>query len=151
MASNRLLFRNVRNLAIGHGCAVEWTDSDAVTELRMSFIPSHDVPRADTAIEGIPQLPMSAFADGQGFALLESLIAGYRDWIESQSRRIAGLSEEHLITTAKAHLSLANAAADRMTDGLAYLRDDPQAMSAFTPDEPRHVRPAEQAGMDPHR
>jgi hypothetical protein len=132
VASNRLLFRNARNLAIGHGCAVEWTDSDAVTELRMSFIPSHDVPRADTAIEGIPQLPMSGFADGQGFALLESLIAGYRDWIESQSRRIAGLSEEHLITTAKAHLSLANAAAERMTDGLAYLRGDAQAMSAFT-------------------
>ena len=37
----------------------------------MSFVPDHDVSRADTAIEGVPPIPMSAFARGEGLDRLD--------------------------------------------------------------------------------
>ena len=131
VAANRLLFRNARNLAIGHGCAVEWTDADVVTELRMSFIPAHDVPRADTSIAGVPPLPMSAFADGQGFALLEQLIQRYRDWISAQRLRISELTNPGLVASAEQHLSRADTAANRIESGLQLLQSEPDVMRAF--------------------
>ncbi len=131
VGSNRLLFRDARNLAIGHGCAVEWIDADVVTELRMSFIPAHDVPRADTGVAGVPKLPMSALADGQGLALIEQLVQRYREWIEVQRRRIPGLSDKDLAATAEHHLALATKAADRMEGGLNRLKEDAQVMRAF--------------------
>lgn len=132
VASNRLLFRDARNLAVGHGCAVEWTDDDVVTELRMSFVPSHDVRRADTAVAGVPDLPMSVFAGGAGFDRLETLIGRYREWINDRELDAAALADEALNQTAYAHVALAKEAADRMEAGLAHLRRDPQVLRAFT-------------------
>jgi hypothetical protein len=131
VASNRLLFRDARNLAVGHGCAVEWEDAAVVTELHMSFIPCHDVPRADTNIENVSPIPMSALARAEGLDLLGDLIARYRRWIDDQRDEIPALNEEHLRVTAVSHLKLASAAADRMADGLTYLNTNPHAMRSF--------------------
>jgi Helicase conserved C-terminal domain len=129
--SNRLLFRNARNLAIGHGCAVEWTDAPTVTELRMSFVPAHDVPRADTAIPSAPPLPMSVFAAGHGIELLTDVVVGYRIWISSQETRLPELADETLVRTARTHLARATEAADRIADGIAALGQDHSARRAF--------------------
>src|SRR5256885_402607 len=48
--SNRLLFRNRREFAIGHGCAAEWTeprDTDRAEEVRTELIPTYELPRVD--------------------------------------------------------------------------------------------------------
>jgi len=129
--SNRLLFRNARNLAIGHGCAVEWTDSLTVTELRMSFVPTYDVARAETSIPGVPPLRMSEFGAGRGIDLLTDLAARYRIWISAQEARIPELGDEMLVRTARTHVARATRAADRIADGLAVLREDESARRAF--------------------
>lgn len=132
VASSRLLFRGARNVAVGHGCAVEWDDDEVVTELRMSLVPSHDVPQADTTVAGVPPLPMSALAADGGFALLETLIERYRVWISDQRLRIIDLNNPSLIATAEEHLVAAEAAAGRMEAGLTYLRTESDALRAFT-------------------
>lgn len=131
VASNRLLFRDARNLAVGHGCAVEWEDATTVTELHMSFVPDHEVSRADTAIEGVPPIPMSSLARGEGLDRLDDLVRRYRGWIDERRAEVPRLDHVELRSTALSHLARASAAADRMEDGLTYLRSDPQAARSF--------------------
>lgn len=131
VASNRLLFRDARNLATGHGCAVEWDDSETVTELRMSFVPSLEVSRAETKIEGVPDIPMSQLSLGADFQPLEDLVREYRRWIANQSNRIQSLHDVQLEATAREHLENASIAADRMADGVACLQEDPSTLLAF--------------------
>lgn len=132
VASNRLLFRNARNLAVGHGCAVAWRDEPQVTRLTMSFLPTHDVTRADTRIPGVPELPMSAFAapDG-GAALVAALLSRYRAWIDTQRALIPSLGDDALAATASSHLDSAEQAADRIEAGFTHLQNHPDAMRAF--------------------
>lgn len=127
--SNQLLFRNVRNLAVGHGCAAAWDDGDVVTTIGTTFLPTHEVPRAETAVEGVA-LPMSAFEHDVDFALLENLIAHYRTWIKDR-RNEAPLLEADLHPQADEHIANAAEAADRMELGLKLIRRDPTALRAF--------------------
>lgn len=53
--SNQLLYRNVRNYAIGHGCAAEWDDSEeGVFWIESAIFPSYEVkPIVPSVIEGV--------------------------------------------------------------------------------------------------
>ncbi|MHB1009959.1 MAG: hypothetical protein ACYC1E_12135 [Propionibacteriaceae bacterium] len=127
--SGRLLFRDVRNLAVGHGCAVEWVDGDEVTELRVTFIPSHAINRAETSIKGI-SLPMSRLADGGSVEALTDLIDRYEAWIADQRDRVHGLPDG-LRGTAVGHLDRAAEASLKMREGMARIQLDGQARRAF--------------------
>lgn len=131
VASNRLLFRGARNLAVGHGCAVDWQDDDPVTTLSIAFIPRQEVHRSRTDVEGI-SLPMSAFSvERGGLDRAEALIAAYRRWIEEQERRAAVLEDEALRATADDHVARAGHAAERMLQGVEFLRAHSHAARAF--------------------
>lgn len=129
VSGNRLLFRNVRNLAVGHGCAAAWDDSALVTEISTTFLPTHEVHRAETGISGI-ELPMTAFLDDPELDRLQNLIARYRSWVAEKQNEVPGLDLD-LRAQAHEHLTRAEEAADRMQHGLGLLRDDPVACRAF--------------------
>ena len=128
--SNELLFRNVRNLATGHGCAAAWVDSDVVTEVRTTFLPTHEVHRADTAVAGV-SLPMTAFTEDLETDRLHGLVAAYRTWIDQRQGEAAGLKGS-LRAQADEHLRLAREASDRMDAGIQLLDSNPDARRAFT-------------------
>lgn len=127
--SNQLLFSNVRNLAVGHGCAAAWSDGDVVTAIRTTFLPTHEVHRAETEVKGV-ELPMSSFEDAVDFDLLENLIARYRRWIDERRDEVAGLEPE-LRPQAEEHLANAIEAAERMAIGVQLLQRDEVALHAF--------------------
>lgn len=129
IASNNLLFRKVRNLGVGHGCAINWTDADIVTQLRTTFIPSYEVAATDTGIEGV-SLRMADFSAGSGAAGARDLITRYEGWIRGNEREILTLPD-HLKPIARVHMDAAATAAQRMRAGLDYLETHQDADRAF--------------------
>lgn len=136
LATNALLFRDVPNLAVGHGCSVTWADEGPVTELRTTFLPTQALRLAEPAGgkgpdgEELFRLDMEELARDRTYGNLRALVADYRRWIEEQATRIPELPEEHR-RTAQTHLENAREAARRIEAGIDLLASDPLAAEAF--------------------
>ena len=128
--SYMLLFRSVEDLAVGHGCAVTWDESSAVTELRATFLPWHDVRVAEPAGGAGVTLPMQDLASSEDPSALRELVQDYRGWISRRRAEIPSL-EQRLQETARRHLEEASRAADRMQRGIELLERDANAGRAF--------------------
>lgn len=123
-----VLFRGVRNLAVGHGCAVDWDDAPAVTQLRTTFVPHFDLRLSDTT--SAPGLGMTALAASEEFAALRDLHGSYVAWIRVQEAQVVTLRED-LQATAARHVREADEAARRMLAGIDLVCSDPTAARAF--------------------
>jgi hypothetical protein len=123
-----LLFRGVRNLAVGHGCAVDWDDAPAVTQLRTTFVPRFDLRLSDTT--SARGLGMSALAASEDFAALRDLHATYVQWIRLQEAQIPIL-RDNLRATANRHVRDADEAARRIQAGIDLVCSDDTAAHAF--------------------
>src|SRR3989454_1275712 len=135
--SNRLLFRNRREFAIGHGCAAEWTepsDTNRAEEVRTELIPNYELPRVDARPVGGRGLEMDVLAGarspGELRILLAPLLDGYGKWIDDKRRIIADLPSD-LGPVAQSHLDDCSAALQRMRSGVKCLVRDPDAFQAF--------------------
>lgn len=137
--SDQLLYGHTRNLAIGHGCAVEWAVSGDVTELKTTFLPVHEVLRAESnpAIVATKDgcLDMRASSRVSKSSIISSmreLVDGYRAWIEDKRRESSTLPE-HLQVVAMRHLDDCARAAQRMSGGIDALASssDPTPYQAF--------------------
>lgn len=135
--SKALIYRNVRNYAIGHGCAADWGgEGDAVTWVRTEVMPvaqTTPVSSSHPSMEGVP-LDMFALADRKGWPgarkTLEALCDRYGEWIEDASVRAAGLPEEHAPAAAQ-NLGECRRCLARMRSGLSTLDADIVARDAF--------------------
>lgn len=135
--SNRLLFRNRREFAIGHGCAGEWTmakDGDRVEEIRTQLIPEYELPRVDPRElpgRGLDMEALAGVRSGQELLdLLTPLLDEYGGWIEEKRSEIDGLKPD-LQAVARSHLSECTAALARMKRGIEHLVGDQEALQAF--------------------
>lgn len=134
--SNRLLFAHVPNIAIGHGCAVNWNldNSGMASRLETTFAPFHDVRLSDSNPDiDIPALDMRTLeSTGRDAALdgLTALIAGYETWIHEVEDAASAL-EGDLHRTAMRHMAQCKHAAERMRSGIEILRDSSDAFQAF--------------------
>ena len=130
-ASYALLYRGVRDLAVGHGCSVEWDRATSrVTEVSTTFVPRHAVALAEAAGSGGSKLLMEELAAKSGVQALEQMVAGYESWIALRVEDAKGLDGQ-LRTAADKHLAEAAVAASRMRSGIALLLEDPVAGEAF--------------------
>lgn len=128
--SYALIYRSVRNLAVGHGCAVEWDEGTSVSELRTTFLPSHDLELNEAAsVEGL-DLDMSVLAREDGLRPLDVLLDAYGRWIDEQELRIASL-DAPLRPAAVRHVESARHCLTRLRNGRAALDDDPLVRRAF--------------------
>ncbi len=130
LASYALLFRDVEDLAVGHGCAVEWDAERPVTELRTTFLPSHDVRLAEPSGGSGLAFPMSNLAEQDSQELLGELVDDYRAWISDRRAEVSALPPK-LRATAELHVREAHEAARRIEAGIAVLRADNDAARAF--------------------
>lgn len=134
----KLLYRDRKSYAFGHGCATEWDDSQkTVTCLSTTAIPKLKVPPVVPRTDGNkPEYSMTALSslseqtDKDVIALLTKIPRAYREWIDSKSGEAAGL-DHALSKTAKINLEKCENACTRIEAGIELLKSNKQAMLAF--------------------
>lgn len=127
VAAGSLLFRHVQNLAVGHGCSVEWDSGALALELRTTFTPLYDLPLSDSNpdITGwfldMRQLASSGRADL--VAGLHAFVDGYAQWVDQQEQTMPALGDA-LRTQAMVHVAECRTAVGRLRAGVGLLADD---------------------------
>lgn len=161
MQSYRLLYRGVKEFAVGHGCSVSWEESGAKPErtekVWTTFAPTYELRIAESnpAIQS-DALGMVFLAEGakhEVLGTLERFVEDYRRWIAALTPRAEELPAE-LRETAREHIAGCEEAAGRMADGVRVLREDEQAWEAFrlmnlamARQLARKIRPEAEAGV----
>jgi len=141
--SSALIYRAAREIATGHTCAADWTESDGrILEVSTSWFPTAVVPAVsphgaaeflELGAGNTPHLSSSWLAECTPDQLASSLMlldSCYRRWIERQGARIDGLPLE-LQEQAKQHLASCDVAANRIRQAIALFERDPNARIAF--------------------
>lgn len=135
--SNRLLFRDRREFAIGHGCAAEWKEAkphDRAVEVRTEVIPEYELRKVEPRTVSSPYLEMSTLASVQTAkelqTLLMPLIDDYAEWIKKKNGTVDGLAAD-LKSVALSHLEDCTTALGRMRHGIEHLVQDHDAFEAF--------------------
>ena len=138
--SNQLLYRDIRNYAIGHGCAADWDESNGgVSTIRTATFPSYEVkPIVPAAIEGVT-LEMLKYSPKGDFKNnireLYLMCDKYEKWIANKEERIESLNLDYERTdyqeTAERHMKICRKCLDRMREGIALLESDKNVQIAF--------------------
>ena len=136
LESNALLFRNRREFAVGHGCAVVWKAEgpETATQVATTLLPGYELPRVDPRAIPDASLDMSALADEVAPDELERrlspLAEAYARWIDGKREHAKSIPDD-LQDTAADHLRLCDEALARIRDAIQLLCDDPDVRAAF--------------------
>ena len=132
--SNQLLYRNVHNYAIGHGCAADWSDDDTVKWICSATFPKYDIkPIVPSTIEGVSleMYKMSSYGSfTETCAELHLMCEKYREWIDGL--RIARNKLDSKYTdAADRHIVNCEKCLSRMEKGVLLLEQDKDVRIAF--------------------
>ena len=136
-----LLYRETETFAIGHGCAADWTigsERTRAASISAECLPVFETPSITPDVrrpDGSPiDVSMAALAgldpENDGMADLNAVVTSYEQWIEQKKREIALLEVKHR-RAAERHIELCSRCAERMRDGIDFLRSNARAMRAF--------------------
>lgn len=136
-----LLYRSSLTFAVGHGCAANWDKvptGERVSEVTAECLPIFETPSITPDVEDetgklikVPMAPLAGLVPGDnGYASLENVISSYESWIEKKRIEASSLDDRYL-EAANRHLDNCRICAERMRNGLSYLRSDPLAKQAF--------------------
>lgn len=132
--SNQLLYRNVKNYAIGHGCASDWDDGDTVKWISTATFPKYDIkPIVPSTIEGVSldMLKMSPYGDfSDTVKELRMMCAKYREWINGLRMIKKDLEPEYKFT-ADRHIKNCETCLHRMENGVDLLEQNETVRTAF--------------------
>jgi hypothetical protein len=135
--TNRLLYRDAPEFAIGHGCAADWVQKPGTrTASRVSatFLPQREVPivesNPDIDVGRLGFRELSTAARQDVVANLRAFLGEYDSWIGKRELEVAMLDDE-LAKTAAEHLGECRKAKERIDEGIAVLEDEPAAFRAF--------------------
>jgi hypothetical protein len=134
--SMNLLYRDAQTYAIGHGCAADWNSAENV--VMATCFPTFDAPsitpdirRNDNSLLAVPMALLGGIESGKSpFPALEEVITRYEDWISERRIEIGTLDARYL-DAAERHIRQCSACAERMKEGLEFLKADPMAFEAF--------------------
>lgn len=135
-ASNLLIYRNVNNYAIGHGCATSWDHATKVSWARTETMPIAET-RAMSPMhkdmDGI-ELPIEMFGAPSEWestvSAMRSMCERYASWIDGTERKAKDLPEEHR-EAADRNIGLCRECLRRIEDGISVLESDELARRAF--------------------
>jgi hypothetical protein len=140
-----LVYRDVREFAVGHTCSATWDDSNenGVRWLRTTWLPTVDVPlvtadgdrRLSVAIqkaapEGLLASTLADAGAGELERVLKSIPDGYAAWIAEQDGRIEDLPPD-LQQQAREHLEACRNAERRIRSGIAVVVGNDACLAAF--------------------
>jgi hypothetical protein len=132
---NRLLYRENRTFAIGHGCGADWISGrpQRVTEVWSDVLPVFETPATSADLQvkgpgGRPQplrvsmrLLAGLQAGDDGLGDVDRLLQEYESWIAALDSKVATISEEYR-PTATELIKKCRECAARIADGLSILR-----------------------------
>lgn len=136
LRSYRLIYRDARSFAVGHGISVAW---EPLRALRADVVETAAIPRwelllaesnSDIPADGLTMRALAQDSTATITANLTGLVDGYEAWIAALEERVSGLPET-LVVTARDHLAACRDAARRMRSGVELLERDPDARRAF--------------------
>lgn len=137
-----LLYRESATWGIGHGCAAGWDSPPGCVPdfLRADVFPATELPSVTADIRdasGNPlELSMRLLSDlsddgeGPAWNAIDNLAARYLEWIEKR-REDSGSLLPHLSEVAVAHLDGCSECHERISAGIALLRDNSAVRRAF--------------------
>ena len=138
--SNQLLYRDVRNYAIGHGCAATWEENSAkVSWIETSIFPTYEVkPIVPAVIEGVT-LEMLNYGPKGDFAKnikeLSLMCDKYEEWIADKEKYANTLNikfkGKDYQTTAERHILNCKLCLERMREGIKLLESNDKVRIAF--------------------
>ncbi|MEC0346367.1 helicase-related protein [Peribacillus frigoritolerans] len=140
--SNQLLYHDLKNYALGHGCSVNWISDCELktTKIESTFMPEHeitnitpDIKDSEGNVLSISMLDLYSSGYEEIVPLLSKITTGYSEWIENNRTKVETLPTEGLQKTANRHLDGCSQALERMEKGLQILQDrqNPQILKAF--------------------
>ncbi len=136
-ASNRLLYRNRKNFAVGHGCATDWITNEKgkAIEIITSTVPTYELkPIVPQKLPDL-QLSMYEFSDsGNDTTTLSNirlLCDKYDSWINEQEKLASTLPVEFR-ETAQRHIANCRNCLTRMKYGVDLLQKDQHVRRAFS-------------------
>lgn len=144
---HELLYRNVRQFAVGHGCAVDWETVDHEAKLaktiRSEWVPATEVFKASSEVAALanhPALLLDFLTTKDREPVVEKLRefpATYGKWIESLDSRldevVGEFSEirESIQDTARGNIRKCRNIKDRIQEGIDLLVADDKVFTAF--------------------
>lgn len=144
-SSNSLLYRNKKAYCRGHGCAGDWQldVNDNCNIVFSNLFPHHEInPIVHTDLkETENQIDLSFLGNSRLnesddearekiISNLKIFINDYSHWIENTKEKINNL-ESVFKETADQHMEKCSASLKRMSDGIAFLEDNPEAFFSF--------------------
>ena len=131
--SYRLLYRHVKEFAIGHGCSTSWKTAPNSTEraltIETTYCPEFDLKLMDNNPEiDVRSLEMLFLEQSNREDIcrdLDSFCVGYENWIQDHRKELGrsrDLDKEQ-IETAKEHLDTCDEALGRMRRGVALIEE----------------------------
>lgn len=132
--SNQLLYRDIKNYAIGHGCSADWRERNGkVVEIYTSVFPTYEIkPIVPNKIPGVSleMYKMSDYGDlNETIEELKEMCRAYRVWIDDQKRKSFDLDVHR--DTAERHIQNCMNCYSRMIDGVELLQSDKNVQKAF--------------------
>ncbi|MFN3166121.1 MAG: helicase-related protein [Phycisphaeraceae bacterium] len=136
--SYRLLYRNAKPFAVGHGCSADWEcepEAEHASEIRTTFVPRYELLLADSPKIDMRGLSMKELAEGGRSDAIQSLrqfCDQYQSWIGGLENRLSEFEGE-LRKTAEEHIESCKEAQGRMRAGVDVLADtsDDKPWQAF--------------------
>jgi hypothetical protein len=135
--SMRLLYRDHKTYAVGHGCSPVWeeTGQKRASVIKAEVLPQYEmkpiVPMSIPDID-LSMLTMSDYADESSITKsLAALCNKYEQWIEKQEKIASTELEGEFKETAYRHILNCRKCLNRMRGGLELIEHDAQVRKAF--------------------
>ncbi len=135
--STALIYSDVCNYALGHGCAVDWNDCrPRPTRVETNVLPMAEVFPTSANVDEIKGLSLAIdeFADPSNWnstkQSLSALCDAYKTWIDNTAQKAAAYSDWKA-KAATANLASCEKCLSRMREGLAILETNMDARKAF--------------------
>ena len=135
--STALIYSDVHNYALGHGCAADWNDCELQpTRVKTSVFPMAEVHPTSAKVEEVKDYSFAIddFADPANWdsikQSLSALCSAYKAWIDSaalKAARFSGWKEK----AAKSNLANCRKCLIRMEEGLVILDENATVRKAF--------------------
>lgn len=133
--SNQLLYRDIRNYAIGHGCAADWEDSEnGVYWIESAVFPSYEVkPIVPSTVEGVTLEMLKYGPQGdfrENIRELQLMCDQYEKWIQELKAEKDKLNSRYT-ATAERHIENCEKCLARMRNGIHILQINDKVRIAF--------------------
>ena len=134
--SKELIYRNIKNYAIGHGCATDWQSGPRPKWLKTEIMPISETVPIKTTVDGLPvsYFDMYQYSEPSNWEEtrkeLLDLCDLYDSWIDDIVKQADILAPQYQ-RAAKENIGKCRSCLIRIREGIQILNDNPLAKASF--------------------